>query len=160
MCFFLVFKAAPPTPPSPAQLQAQNEEHAESLTNFMQSIKRLCCNRSYMLLLVAYGINVGIFYAISTLLSQIIQKYYPVISVLFLHSLETCGCWSWGDPPRCKLYFCTWFARHDKFGSIHLTVDKYFLLSSKTGTCSVIGMNLRMWSYIYVYKQTIYFLFF
>lgn len=71
----LFFKAEPPTPPSHAQLQTQGNE--EESVNFIQSVKRLVINPSYVLLLTAYGINVGIFYAISTLLNQIILKYYP-----------------------------------------------------------------------------------
>ncbi|KAJ8932180.1 hypothetical protein NQ318_016030, partial [Aromia moschata] len=42
--------------------------------------ENLVKNRSYMLLMSAYGINVGIFYAISTLLNQIILQYYPTAS--------------------------------------------------------------------------------
>lgn len=69
----LFFKAAPPTPPSFAIQNAdEGDDH-----NFAQSLKRLVLNKSYMLLLMAYGINVGIFYAISTLLNQIILTYYP-----------------------------------------------------------------------------------
>lgn len=41
-------------------------------------------NRSYVLLLISYGINTGIFYAISTLLNQIILLYYPVYISTFL----------------------------------------------------------------------------
>ncbi|KAF2893536.1 hypothetical protein ILUMI_12647 [Ignelater luminosus] len=70
----IFFKAEPPTPPSHAQLQTQANE-GESV-NFIQSIKRLLINPAYMLLLTAYGINVGIFYAISTLLNQIILTHY------------------------------------------------------------------------------------
>lgn len=70
----LVFKDAPPTPPSYAQAQQEGNED----TNFLQSLKNLLKNRSYVLLTLAYGINVGIFYAISTLLNQIILDYYPV----------------------------------------------------------------------------------
>lgn len=44
----------------------------------MQSIKRLFTNVGYLLLLLSYAINVGIFYAISTLLNQIILEYFPV----------------------------------------------------------------------------------
>lgn len=69
----IFFKDKPDTPPSHAQIQATDDESM----NFMQSVKRLLVNPSYMLLLTAYGINVGIFYAISTLLNQIILKYYP-----------------------------------------------------------------------------------
>lgn len=71
--FFAVFRGAPPTPPSYAAQQQTEEE-----VNFVQSLKNLFKNRSFMLLLVAYGINVGVFYAISTLLSEIILKFYEV----------------------------------------------------------------------------------
>lgn len=72
--FSVVFKEAPPTPPSMAQIHANEEESI----NFLASVKSLLLNRSYVLLLIAYGINVGIFYAISTLLNQIVLQYYPV----------------------------------------------------------------------------------
>lgn len=72
-----VFKDAPPTPPSHAVLQQNSEEKVD----FNQSLKNLVCNKSYMLLLVAYGINVGVFYAISTLLNQIILHYYGAVSI-------------------------------------------------------------------------------
>ncbi|KAK9888911.1 hypothetical protein WA026_001132 [Henosepilachna vigintioctopunctata] len=68
----LFFRSKPPTPPSYAQAQ-QQEENREA---FFESLKRLLKNRPYLLLLTAYGINVGIFYAISTLLNQIILQYY------------------------------------------------------------------------------------
>lgn len=56
-----------------AQLQTQNEEPIK----FVVSLKRLLVNVPFVLLLIAYGINTGIFYAISTLLNQIILKHYP-----------------------------------------------------------------------------------
>lgn len=34
-------------------------------------------NRNYVLLLISYGLNVGTFYAISTLLNRVILTYYP-----------------------------------------------------------------------------------
>ncbi|KAL1491446.1 hypothetical protein ABEB36_012044 [Hypothenemus hampei] len=67
----IFFKDAPPTPPSYAA-QQQNEEQID----FVTSLKKLFKNRSFVLLLVSYGINVGVFYAISTLLSDIVLKYY------------------------------------------------------------------------------------
>ncbi|KAF5283926.1 hypothetical protein FQR65_LT13687 [Abscondita terminalis] len=70
----ILFKKQPPSPPSHAQIQTEAEKEISG--QFLQSIKKLLLNRSYMLLLLAYGINVGIFYAISTLLNQIILKYY------------------------------------------------------------------------------------
>ncbi|KAH1024719.1 hypothetical protein HUJ05_004165 [Dendroctonus ponderosae] len=70
-CCCLVFRNGPPTPPSYAA-QHQNEEK----TSFVQSLLNLVKNRSFVLLLLAYGINVGVFYAISTLLSEIILTFY------------------------------------------------------------------------------------
>lgn len=65
----LVFKAAPPTSPSAAQSGKDNDEFASG--TFMSSLKRLLFNRNYILLLLSYGMNVGVFYAISTLLNQV-----------------------------------------------------------------------------------------
>ncbi|XP_072947565.1 choline/ethanolamine transporter flvcr2b isoform X2 [Epargyreus clarus] len=68
----LFFKAAPATPPSAAADFGNNLD-----SNFLQSIKKLLTNRNYILLLISYGLNVGVFYAISTLLNQVILTYYP-----------------------------------------------------------------------------------
>ncbi|XP_026319564.1 uncharacterized MFS-type transporter C09D4.1 [Hyposmocoma kahamanoa] len=68
----LFFKAAPPTPPSAAADLGNSLD-----SNFLQSIKKLLTNRNYILLLISYGLNVGVFYAISTLLNQLILTYYP-----------------------------------------------------------------------------------
>lgn len=71
-----VFKNAPPSPPSHAALQQNSGDNS----NFLQSLKNLVLNKSYVLLLIAYGINVGVFYAISTLLNQIVVHYYGDVS--------------------------------------------------------------------------------
>ncbi|XP_046430582.1 uncharacterized MFS-type transporter C09D4.1 isoform X1 [Neodiprion virginianus] len=70
----LFFKAEPPLPPSSAQAV---QREAETSENFLFSVKTLLLNKGYLLLLLSYAINVGIFYALSTLLSQIILPYYP-----------------------------------------------------------------------------------
>ncbi|CAG9853909.1 unnamed protein product [Phyllotreta striolata] len=72
----LFFKDKPPTPPSHAALQ-QNETDSD----FVGTLKALMRNKSFIYLLLAYGINVGVFYAISTLLNQIVLRYYPGASV-------------------------------------------------------------------------------
>ena len=41
-------------------------------------------DRSYMLLLVTYGINVGVFYAMSTLLNQVVLFHFPVSAGPFI----------------------------------------------------------------------------
>ncbi|KAF7996263.1 hypothetical protein HCN44_001895 [Aphidius gifuensis] len=77
----LFFKNEPPLPPSPAQAVQREAEHAE---DFFQSIKRLSTNSGYQLLLLSYGINVGIFYAISTHLGRIVSAHFE-------HSGEDAG---------------------------------------------------------------------
>lgn len=69
-----VFQAAPKLPPS----QAQAVNRSAPSVPFATSVKNLVTNPRFMLLLVSYGINVGVFYAISTLLNQIVLVYYPV----------------------------------------------------------------------------------
>ncbi|KAJ8981716.1 hypothetical protein NQ317_003781 [Molorchus minor] len=73
----MFFKTSPRSPPSFAA--AQQESSAE--VHFITSLKNLVKNRNFMFLLGAYGINTGIFYAISTLLNQIVLHYYPNASV-------------------------------------------------------------------------------
>ena len=70
-----VFSSQPPLPPSPAQAVQREIEESES---FCLSVKRLLSNTGYLLLLLSYATNVGIFYAISTLLNPIILKHFPV----------------------------------------------------------------------------------
>ncbi|CAH0592122.1 unnamed protein product [Chrysodeixis includens] len=71
--FILLFlKASPPTPPSAA------EDFGSALdSNFLLSLKTLMTNRNFILLLLSYGINVGVFLAISTLLNEVILTHYP-----------------------------------------------------------------------------------
>ncbi|KOB74381.1 Uncharacterized protein OBRU01_09543 [Operophtera brumata] len=69
---FVAILLSPDTPPSAAA-----DLGASLDSNFLQSIKKLLTNRNYILLLISYGLNVGTFYAISTLLNQIILTYYP-----------------------------------------------------------------------------------
>ncbi|XP_018047471.1 PREDICTED: uncharacterized MFS-type transporter C09D4.1 isoform X1 [Atta colombica] len=74
----IFFKSAPPLPPSSAQVvQREKSESNKDVKNFFNSLARLCSNRGYLLLLISYGINVGIFYAISTLLNRLVTKEYP-----------------------------------------------------------------------------------
>uniref|UniRef100_A0A7E4VV38 Choline/ethanolamine transporter FLVCR1 n=1 Tax=Panagrellus redivivus TaxID=6233 RepID=A0A7E4VV38_PANRE len=73
------FAEKPPLPPSMAQARAIEETSEDT---FLADIKELVVNKHYMLLLVTYGINVGVFYAISTLLSQMVLHYYPTAQEL------------------------------------------------------------------------------
>ncbi|TRY61137.1 hypothetical protein TCAL_08277 [Tigriopus californicus] len=80
----LFFKDAPPTPPSRAQeiLWHQREGVRDGAClqveqdDYKGSIKRLMTNGNYVLLLITYGLNVGVFYAISTLLNSVILIHF------------------------------------------------------------------------------------
>ncbi|XP_032786902.2 feline leukemia virus subgroup C receptor-related protein 2 isoform X1 [Daphnia magna] len=75
--FFLLvlvaFQAKPPLPPNAARATPQS---AEPVT-YYQSITKIVTNRNYILLLITYGINAGVFYAMSTLLNQTVLKHFP-----------------------------------------------------------------------------------
>ncbi|GJQ67523.1 hypothetical protein Trydic_g8335 [Trypoxylus dichotomus] len=71
----IFFKNGPPTAPSRAEASKSGEVSVN--TNFLKSLKALITNKNYILLVLSYGINVGIFYAISTLLNQIVLAHYP-----------------------------------------------------------------------------------
>lgn len=66
------FKDQPPTPSNRAQDIKKNSEEESYLT----SIKNLCTNPGYILLLITYGMNVGVFYAISTLLNTTVVSHF------------------------------------------------------------------------------------
>uniref|UniRef100_A0A8D9A8M8 Choline/ethanolamine transporter FLVCR1 n=1 Tax=Cacopsylla melanoneura TaxID=428564 RepID=A0A8D9A8M8_9HEMI len=68
------FQNTPPLPPSPAQAVQRSVEDS---TDFFLSMKHLVYNPGYLYLLLSYGINVGVFYAISTLLNQVVLSYFP-----------------------------------------------------------------------------------
>ncbi|KAF5296867.1 hypothetical protein FQA39_LY12385 [Lamprigera yunnana] len=70
----LFFKNEPPTPPSRAKMLCRSEK---KLTVGSVHLKKLFTNRSYIALLISYGVDVGVYYAISTLLNQIIIQHMP-----------------------------------------------------------------------------------
>ena len=74
LLIFFLFSDAPPVAPSAAQMAAI-ESSIER--NYLGSLKALLLNRNYLLLIITYGINVGAFYAVSTLLNQQVLQYYP-----------------------------------------------------------------------------------
>lgn len=67
----VAFREKPSRPPNKGQLM-------ELPSDYRNTMRQLATNSSYLLLLISYGINTGTFYAVSTLLSQVSSKYYPV----------------------------------------------------------------------------------
>ncbi|CAG0881273.1 unnamed protein product [Cyprideis torosa] len=76
----IVFRDRPKNPPSPAEalavLQGEDRSHETDLKEYIGSIKRLVHNRNYNVLLLSYGMNVGVFYAISTLLNPMFLEHF------------------------------------------------------------------------------------
>ncbi|XP_067151782.1 heme transporter FLVCR2 [Apteryx mantelli] len=71
----IVFREKPLHPPSRAQALIQSRPPEEY--SYVQSILRLVCNTSFMLLMVTYGLNTGCFYSLSTLLNRMVIHHYP-----------------------------------------------------------------------------------
>ncbi|XP_017331980.1 feline leukemia virus subgroup C receptor-related protein 2 [Ictalurus punctatus] len=71
----IVFQDKPALPPSQAQVAMQNMPSQDY--SYLASIRRLLCNKPFVLLIITYGLNVGCFYAVSTLLNRVIIDYYP-----------------------------------------------------------------------------------
>ena len=59
-------------------MKQKNQEES-----YIGSIKNLCTNPGYVLLLITYGMNVGVFYAISTLLNTTIVKHFDYKVIIF-----------------------------------------------------------------------------
>lgn len=76
----LFFQKEPPLPPSPAQAtvrcQVPTSDKSVHRLTYLQTLKSLLTNRNFVLLLISYGINAGVFYAVSTLLNQIVLSHF------------------------------------------------------------------------------------
>ncbi|XP_068194122.1 heme transporter FLVCR2 isoform X3 [Antennarius striatus] len=75
-----VFEEQPEIPPSQAQAQAR--KFPPQNPSYIASILRLLRNKPFMLLVISYGVNVGSFYSISTLLNRMIIDRYPGAEVM------------------------------------------------------------------------------
>uniref|UniRef100_A0A8C7YDU8 Choline/ethanolamine transporter FLVCR1 n=1 Tax=Oryzias sinensis TaxID=183150 RepID=A0A8C7YDU8_9TELE len=71
----IVFEETPENPPSLSQAQARST--CADKYSYTASIFRLLVNKPFMLLVISYGLNVGCFYAVSTLLNRMIIEHYP-----------------------------------------------------------------------------------
>lgn len=70
-----VFKSAPQFAPS--HVQALQRTMKPKMEDYWPAVSRLMQNDNYLILVIAYGINCGIFNAFSTLLNQIVMNYFP-----------------------------------------------------------------------------------
>lgn len=70
----LLFDNQPPSPPSRSSAKARIDQESSS---FCKSLVFLVSDSNMQLLTLSYGLNVGAFYAISTVLDQIISSAFP-----------------------------------------------------------------------------------
>ncbi|XP_051579188.1 feline leukemia virus subgroup C receptor-related protein 2-like [Myxocyprinus asiaticus] len=70
-----VFQDKPEIPPSAAQARLRNAPAGQY--SYTASIGRLLRNKPFILLIISYGLNVGCFYGVSTLLNRMIMEHYP-----------------------------------------------------------------------------------
>uniref|UniRef100_A0A3Q2EKN8 FLVCR choline and putative heme transporter 2 n=1 Tax=Cyprinodon variegatus TaxID=28743 RepID=A0A3Q2EKN8_CYPVA len=70
-----VFQERPKLPPTLAQASALTIPAEEY--SYRASILRLLRNKPFVLLIISYGLNVGCYYAVGTLLNRMILKHHP-----------------------------------------------------------------------------------
>ncbi|KAM9778422.1 heme transporter FLVCR2 isoform X1 [Syngnathus typhle] len=71
----VVFQEQPKLPPTQAQATARSIPPEQY--SYSASIRRLLRNKPFILLIITYGLNVGCFYAVGTLLNRMIIEHYP-----------------------------------------------------------------------------------
>jgi MFS transporter, FLVCR family, feline leukemia virus subgroup C receptor-related protein len=69
-------ESVPPTPPSNAQ--ASRNQKDETVSEYIKSLLKLMKNPNFVLILIAYSINLAVYSAITTFLNQMIIPLYPV----------------------------------------------------------------------------------
>ncbi|KAF7669124.1 hypothetical protein LDENG_00241000 [Lucifuga dentata] len=72
-----VFQERPELPPTQAQAHAHARSIPSEQYSYTASILRLLRNKPFILLIITYGLNVGCFYAVGTLLNRMIIEHYP-----------------------------------------------------------------------------------
>ncbi|XP_051954793.1 feline leukemia virus subgroup C receptor-related protein 2-like [Xyrauchen texanus] len=70
----IVFQDRPEVPPTHAQAVAR--QISPESYSYTASILRLLRNKAFILLVISYGLNVGCFYAVGTLLNRMIIEHY------------------------------------------------------------------------------------
>lgn len=81
LLLLLVFQDAPPAPPSPAQAMSEamsvRRKDRPAGRELRHSMRRLFATPGFTLLVASYGISVGVFYAISTVLNRLVLSVFP-----------------------------------------------------------------------------------
>ncbi|PSN45866.1 Feline leukemia virus subgroup C receptor-related protein 2 [Blattella germanica] len=72
---FLLVVFCKKEPPLPAEPGITSDN--SSSQTYLETLKTLLTNKNFLLLLVSYGLNVGVYYVISTLLNQMLLHHFP-----------------------------------------------------------------------------------
>ncbi|XKL64609.1 hypothetical protein PGB90_004695 [Kerria lacca] len=76
LLIIIFFETSPPLPPSMAQKLTLIKDNRVEEKSFYFSLTHLIGNYNFVLLLFSYGMNIGAFYAYSTLLNQLITDHF------------------------------------------------------------------------------------
>lgn len=138
-----LFKNEPASPANSAQSQrAARKEEGES-PSYLTSVKNLATNRGYVLLLFTYGMNVGVFYAISTLLSTTVVQHFEGATE---------------DAGRIGLVIVVCGMAGSMIGGIVLDkTHAYKLTTLVVYLCSLAGMVLYTFSFRFGHIELVYF---
>lgn len=71
----------PPKPPSITQVEERSRTEKFSTKLFLRSILKLAKNVPFVIHVIAYGINIGVFSAVGTLLNQLVLQYFNHLPV-------------------------------------------------------------------------------
>ncbi|GJQ81226.1 hypothetical protein Trydic_g20445 [Trypoxylus dichotomus] len=73
---FVLFKSEPPSPPSKAQADLKSNRTESFNKIFLKSYKSLSTNKSFLLHAISFGINLGVYVTVCTLLNQFVLEYF------------------------------------------------------------------------------------
>ncbi|XP_060524875.1 uncharacterized MFS-type transporter C09D4.1-like [Cylas formicarius] len=76
LAIFFQFEDLPPLPPSVSQIEERRRIPLPFL-KYLKFFVKLFANKGFALHTVAYGLNIGVFAAVGTLLNQFILEYFP-----------------------------------------------------------------------------------
>eukprot|EP00126_Sphaerothecum_destruens_P007257 Sdes_comp19766_c1_seq1m11816 len=106
MCLILpFFSPKPDNPPSVAEAARTRTSPAEMWKSSWKDYKNLLASLPIMMLIISYGINVGVFYTFTTLLTPILQEYHKNAS----SQIGWCG-FIFVAAGLAAAIFCSWFS--------------------------------------------------
>ncbi|KAM4522200.1 choline/ethanolamine transporter flvcr2b isoform 4-T4 [Odontesthes bonariensis] len=138
-----VFQERPIIPPTQAQATARSIPPEQY--SYMASILRLLRNKPFILLIITYGLNVGCFYAVGTLLNRMIIEHYPGeevnagrigLTIVIAGMVGSLICGVWLDRTKTYKFFMTGYLPLGFEFAVELTYPESEGTSSGLLNCS------------------------